>query len=166
MTKFTLNGQPFRFEGDPATPLLWVLRDNAGLKGTKYGCGAGLCGACTVHVNGRARRSCTTTVNAVAGGEVRTIEGLAGEQLHPVQQAWIDEDVAQCGYCQAGQIMTAADWLQRVPEPTDEDIEKYQTNLCRCGTYARVRRAIKSAASLSKSASTTINEWTPGEEKA
>ena len=148
-------------------PLLWVLRDLLQLKGTKYSCGAGLCGACTVHVEGRARRSCTTAVSTVAGREVRTIEGLAKAQLHPVQRAWIEEDVAQCGYCQAGQIMTAADWLQRVPRPTDADIEKYQTNLCRCGTYSRVRRAIKRAAKLSQSDNgTVITVGAVGEEKA
>lgn len=142
MTTFTLNDALFEFEGDPDTPLLWVLRDHANLPGTKFGCGAGLCGACAVHLGGRAVRSCVTPVSAVAGQRVRTIEGLGAGGLHPVQQAWLEEDVAQCGYCQAGQIMVAADWLERVPDPGPEEIEKYQTNLCRCGTYARVRKAI------------------------
>ena len=146
MVKFTLNGTPFEHRGDDSEPLLWVLRDSAGLSGTKYGCGAGLCGACTVHIDGRALRSCVTPVANVAGLEVTTIEGLAGEELHPVQQAWIDEDVSQCGYCQAGQIMAAADLLARIPRPTDEQIESQQTNLCRCGTYARIRKAIHRAA--------------------
>ena len=146
MVKFTLNGAPFEHIGDDSEPLLWVLRDSAGLSGTKYGCGAGLCGACTVHIDGRALRSCVTPVANVAGLEVTTIEGLAGEELHPVQQAWIDEDVSQCGYCQAGQIMAAADLLARIPRPTDEQIESQQTNLCRCGTYARIRKAIHRAA--------------------
>ena len=152
MTGFTLNGKPFRFDGDPETPLLWVLRDAAGLKGTKYGCGAGLCGACTLHVEGRARRACMLRVGRLEGLAVRTIEGLSAAGLHPVQQAWLEEDVAQCGYCQAGQIMTAVEWLQRVPEPTDDDIERYQTNLCRCGTYSRVRKAIRRAAALQRDA--------------
>ena len=146
MVKFTINGVPFEHSGDRNEPLLWVLRDKAGLSGTKYGCGAGLCGACTVHIDGRAWRSCITPVAEVAGRDVTTIEGLAGAELHPVQQAWIDEDVAQCGYCQAGQIMAAADLLARIPHPTDQQIESQQTNLCRCGTYARIRKAIHRAA--------------------
>jgi isoquinoline 1-oxidoreductase alpha subunit len=152
MLEFTLNGKPYRHAGNPREPLLWVLRDAAQLTGTKFGCGAGLCGACIVHVNGRARRACVTPVSAVERRRVTTIEGLgegldAGE-LHPVQQAWIEEDVAQCGYCQAGQIMAAADLLQRIPRPTDADIEREQTNICRCGTYARIRKAIHRAADL------------------
>lgn len=150
MIEFQLNGKRYQHRGDGNEPLLWVLRDSAGLTGTKFGCGVGLCGACTVHVAGRARRSCTTPVGNVAGLEVTTIEGLAGEQLHPVQQAWIDEDVAQCGYCQAGQVMAAADLITRLPQPTDDDIEQNQTNLCRCGTYARVRKAIHRAAEMSQ----------------
>ena len=156
MTVFTLNGRQFRFEGDPNTPLLWVLRDSAGLSGTKFGCGAGICGACTVHVDGRSRRACTTAVGAVEDKAVRTIEGLAKGGLHPVQQAWIEEDVPQCGYCQAGQIMQAADWLQRTPNPTDEDIEQQQTNLCRCGTYARIRKAIHRAAEIQRQGAVAI----------
>ena len=148
MVTFTLNGKPYRHEGDAAEPLLWVLRDAAGLTGTKFGCCAGLCGACTVHVDGRSRRSCVTAVAAVAGLRVTTIEGLAEHGLHPVQQAWIEEDVPQCGYCQVGQIMAAADWLERIPSPSDDDIEREQTNLCRCGTYVRIRKAIYRAAEI------------------
>jgi isoquinoline 1-oxidoreductase alpha subunit len=146
MVKFWINGVAFEHSGDSAEPLLWVLRDSAGLPGTKFGCGAGLCGACTVHIEGRARRSCITPVSKVDGLQVTTIEGLAGTDLHPLQQAWIEEDVAQCGYCQAGQIMAAADLLARIPNPSDEQIEAQQTNLCRCGTYSRIRKAIHRAA--------------------
>ncbi len=148
MVKFTLNGKPFSYDGEADTPLLWVLRDQAGLSGTKFGCGAGLCGACTVHIGGRAQRSCITPVSSVNGSEVTTIEGLAGDSLHPVQQAWIEEDVPQCGYCQPGQIMAAVDLLERFPRPSDADIERHQTNLCRCGTYARIRKAIHRAAEI------------------
>jgi isoquinoline 1-oxidoreductase alpha subunit len=161
MISFTLNGKDYRHEGDSDMPLLWVLRDSAGLTGTKYGCGAGLCGACTVHINGRAQRACITPVSAVMGKQVTTIEGLAGASLHPVQQAWIEEDVAQCGYCQTGQIMTAADLLSRIPRPSDADIERYQTNLCRCGTYARIRKAIHRAAEIKQAGAVHIFE--PGQ---
>lgn len=163
MVVFTLNGRQFRFEGDPNTPLLWVLRDEAGLPGTKFGCGAGICGACTVHVDGRARRACVTAVDAVDGKTVRTIEGLGENGLHPVQQAWIEEDVPQCGYCQTGKIMQAADWLQRTPNPTDEDIERHQTNLCRCGTYARIRKAIHRAAEIQRQGAVAIVEPIAGD---
>ena len=146
MVKFWINGVSFEHSGDGNEPLLWVLRDSAGLTGTKFGCGAGLCGSCTVHIDGRARRSCMVPVSTVDGLQITTIEGLAGAQLHPLQQAWIEEDVAQCGYCQAGQIMAAADLLARIPNPSDEQIEQQQTNLCRCGTYARIRKAIHRAA--------------------
>jgi len=148
MVRFTLNGQAFDYSGDADTPLLWVLRDTAGMPGTKYGCGEGYCGACTVHIDGGAVRSCIVPISAVAGSKVTTIEGLAGRSLHPVQQAWIEEDVAQCGYCQTGQIMAAADLLERFPQPTDAEIDRYQTNLCRCGTYARIRKAIHRAAEI------------------
>ena len=143
--QFELNDREVAFEGDPDMPLLWYLRDHARLTGTKYGCGLGLCGACTVHVDGIALRSCTATVAAVAGRRVTTIEALGGTTLHAVQRAWIEEDVAQCGYCQAGQIMAAVDLLQRTPQPTDAQIAEL-TNLCRCGTYPRIRRAIRRAA--------------------
>mgnify|MGYP001820583830 FL=1 len=157
MPSFGLNGANIEFKDEGDTPLLWFLRDSAGLAGTKFGCGVGLCGACTVLIDGRAARACVTAISAVQGRQVTTIEGLArGEQLHPVQQAWIDEDVPQCGYCQAGQIMAAVDLLQRIPSPTDEEIEREQTNLCRCGTYARIRKAIHRAASGGN-----VSTWSP-----
>ena len=144
----TLNGKPVGFAGDPSMPLLWYLRDHAQLTGTKFGCGIGYCGACTVHVDGAARRACVTPLSAVAGHAVTTIEGLApAGALHPVQQAWLEEDVPQCGYCQAGQIMAAVDLLRSKPQPTDADIAVL-TNLCRCGTYPRIRKAIRRAAVL------------------
>ncbi len=143
--RFTLNGEARSFEGDVVMPLLWYLRDHAQLTGTKYGCGAGLCGACTVLVDGEASRACVMPMRTLEGRGVTTIEGLGRNGLHPVQKAWIEEDVAQCGYCQAGQIMAAVDLLARVPEPKREDIESI-TNLCRCGTYVRIRRAIERAA--------------------
>jgi isoquinoline 1-oxidoreductase alpha subunit len=152
MISFVLNSKPASFGGNPDTPLLWVLRDHLELTGTKYGCGVGQCGSCTVHVDGRARRACVVPVAAVAGLEVVTIEGLAagdGEKLHPVQQAWIELDVSQCGYCQPGQIMSAADLLSRNPDPSDADIDREITNICRCGTYVRLRQAIHRAAELS-----------------
>ena len=143
---FTLNERPTRFGGDPTMPLLWYLRDHARLTGTKFGCGIGYCGACTVHLDGVAVRSCVVPMSGVAGRRVTTIEGLAaGGRLHALQQAWIDEDVPQCGYCQAGQIMAAADLLRRKPAPSDADIATL-TNLCRCGTYPRIRKAIHRAA--------------------
>lgn len=150
MISFTVNSETVSFEGDRETPLLWVLRDYFRLTGTKFGCGMGQCGACTVHVGGRARKSCMMSVGSVAGRSVTTIEGLAaGEQtLHPVQQAWLEFDVPQCGYCQAGQIMAAVDFLERFPAPTDEDIDSNIDNLCRCGTYVRIRKAIHRAAEL------------------
>ena len=141
-----INGQRYDYEGDPEQPLLWVLRDEIGLTGTKYGCGIGQCGACTVHVDGVARRSCATPIRKVEGRSVLTIEGLSTDGDHPVQRAWIEEDVSQCGYCQPGQIMAAVYLLQRVPSPTDEQIDEMHTSLCRCGTYYRVRRAIHLAA--------------------
>jgi isoquinoline 1-oxidoreductase subunit alpha len=146
--EFTINGRRATFGGDESMPLLWYLRDHAQLTGTKFGCGIGACGACTVHVNGTAMRSCITPVATVAGKSVTTIEGLAqGEKLHPVQRAWIEEDVPQCGYCQAGQIMAAVDLLKRTPDPSAADVNSI-TNLCRCGTYVRIRKAIRRAATL------------------
>lgn len=129
-------------------PLLWYIRENLGLKGTKFGCGIGQCGACTVHMNDQAVRSCSITVAQVSGTDITTIEGLAKseEQLHPVQEAWMQVDVPQCGYCQTGQIMAASAMLKRIPNPTDEDIDNQMTNICRCGTYVRIRQAIKIAA--------------------
>jgi isoquinoline 1-oxidoreductase alpha subunit len=151
MISFALNSKPAHFDGDPNTPLLWVLRDHLHSTGTKYGCGIGECGSCTVHVDGHAQRACVVPVASVTGKSVTTIEGLAGgdgEQLHPLQQAWIDLDVSQCGYCQPGQIMAAADLLARNPRPTDADIDQAITNICRCGTYVRLRQAIHRAAEL------------------
>lgn len=150
MIEFHVNNKPVRFEGEEDTPLLWVLRDQLKLKGTKFGCGIGSCGACTVHIDGRARKTCTTKVSSVAGKKVTTIEGLASPdgQLHPVQQAWIEEDVPQCGYCQGGQIMAAVDLLQQIPDPDDADIAREMRNICRCGTYIRIRKAIHRASAL------------------
>lgn len=145
--QLTINGKPYFHEGDATMPLLWYLRDVLRLTGTKYGCGIGACGACTVLINGKAARACLTTMQAVAGQAITTIEGLEGEQLHPVQQAWIEHDVAQCGYCQAGQIMAAVDLLSRKREPSEKDIASIG-NLCRCGTYPRIRSAIQRAATL------------------
>jgi isoquinoline 1-oxidoreductase alpha subunit len=144
---FTVNGKREQVEVTPDTPLLWVLRDTLGLTGTKYGCGKSLCGACTVHVEGEAIRSCVTPIESVAGKRVTTIEGLAADRSHPLQKAWIAEDVVQCGYCQSGQIMNAAALLQRTPHPTDDDINNALSGiLCRCGTYQRIRKAIHRAA--------------------
>ena len=154
MISFRVNDQAVEFNEAPDTPLLWVLRDHLQLTGAKFGCGIGQCGACTVHVDGRARRSCVLPVSGLEGKSIVTIEGLtAGEdQLHPVQQAWLEEDVPQCGYCQSGQIMASVDFLQRHPEPSDEDINTNLTNICRCGTYVRIRKAIHRAARLSAEA--------------
>ena len=147
MTKLILNGKETEIRTDADTPLLWALRDELGLTGTKYGCGIGACGACTVHVDGRPARSCRTPVAAVAGKTVTTIEGLGENGLHPVQQAWIDENVPQCGYCQSGQLMSAAALLATNPKPSDKDIDVAMAgNLCRCGTYPRIRKAIHVAA--------------------
>ncbi|MGQ0384794.1 MAG: (2Fe-2S)-binding protein [Gammaproteobacteria bacterium] len=143
--RFTVNGTDREFGGDGAMPLLWYLRDHAHLTGTKYGCGAGICGACTVLVDGQPARACLLPVASVTGRAIRTIEGLGEGGLHAVQKAWIEEDVAQCGYCQAGQIMAAVALLERKPDPTPEDIDSI-TNLCRCGTYVRIRKAIARAA--------------------
>lgn len=144
---FTINGKAASFDGDGDMPLLWYLREGAGLKGTKFGCGIGQCGACTVHVDGEAARSCSLPMGALSGSDVTTIEGLAdGDNLHPVQEAWIEEDVAQCGYCQAGQIMATTAFLKHTPNPTDDDINDGIDNLCRCGSYYRIRKAIKLAA--------------------
>jgi aerobic-type carbon monoxide dehydrogenase small subunit (CoxS/CutS family) len=142
-----VNGSRRRVTVTAGTPLLWVLRDALGLTGAKYGCGAGLCGACTVHLDGQATRSCTVPVEQAVGKSLVTIEGLSADGNHPVQRAWMDEDVPQCGYCQAGQIMSAAALLARTPQPTDADIDSAMSgNLCRCGTYLRIRAAIHRAA--------------------
>lgn len=144
---FTLNGQPQSLDVEPDTPLLWVIRENLGLTGTKFGCGIAACGACTVHVEGVATRSCTLPVSDVAGAHITTIEGLAKDgALSAVQQAWIAEQVPQCGYCQSGMIMAVSALLAKTPQPTDEDIDGAITNICRCGTFVRVRRAIHAVA--------------------
>jgi isoquinoline 1-oxidoreductase subunit alpha len=149
MIKLTINGQSHDVDVAEDTPLLWVLRDTLGLTGTKYGCGMALCGACTVHIDGAATRSCVTPVGSVAGKAVTTIEGLSTDRGHPVQKAWIELDVPQCGYCQSGQIMSAAALLKTTPKPTDADIDTAMAgNICRCGTYVRIRKAIHRAAEL------------------
>ncbi len=152
MVSFTVNGKPQQVDAEPDLPLLWAIRERLGLTGTKFGCGMAQCGACTVHVDGKAVRSCVTPVSAVAGRKVTTIEGLApAGGLHPVQQAWVDVDVPQCGFCQPGQIMSAAALLATKPSPTDADINTAMSgNICRCGTYQRIRAAIHRAAQLQK----------------
>lgn len=147
MARLTINGETRNIEVDPETPLLWVLREQAGLTGTKFGCGIAQCGACTVHIDGVAMRSCALPVSAVESGQqIVTIEGLSEDGSHPVQQAWLALDVPQCGYCQAGMIMAAAALISSTPSPSDDDISAEITNICRCGTYNRVRAAIKLAA--------------------
>jgi aerobic-type carbon monoxide dehydrogenase small subunit (CoxS/CutS family) len=143
-----VNGSAYNTDVEPDTPLLWVLRDSLKLTGTKYGCGIAQCGACTVLIEGRATRSCSMPVSLVAGKPITTIEGLSADGTHPVQLAWIEFDVPQCGYCQSGQIMAAVDLLRRKPKPTDADINSEMTNICRCGTYPRIRAAIHRAAEL------------------
>jgi isoquinoline 1-oxidoreductase subunit alpha len=150
MIVLTVNGQRHELDIEPETPLLWALRDEIGLTGTKYGCGIAQCGACTVHVDGQAMRSCSVAVSDVANAEITTIEGLSADGSHPVQKAWLAEDVPQCGYCQSGQIMAAAAFLKDTPNPTDADIDDGITNICRCGTYPRIRAAIHRAAALMK----------------
>src|SRR5882724_1067623 len=146
---FTLNGKPQSVDVSPDMPLLWVLRDTLNMTGTKFGCGMALCGACTVHINGEATRSCITAISSVAGKKVTTIEGLSVDGSHPVQKAWMEEDVPQCGYCQSGQIMSAVALLSKKPNPTDTDIDDAMSgNICRCGTYQRIRKAIHRAASM------------------
>jgi isoquinoline 1-oxidoreductase alpha subunit len=147
MPRLTINGDAEQVDVDPDTPLLWVLRDTLGLTGTRYGCGIAQCGACTVHVNGLAARSCSVPVGAIDGSSITTIEGLSPNgDLHPVQRAWIAHDVPQCGYCQSGMIMAVAALLKEKPRPSDADIDAAITNICRCGTYARIRAAIHTAA--------------------
>jgi len=146
MITLKVNGQTRQIDADPDMPLLWALRDLIGLTGTKYGCGIAQCGSCTVHVNGQAQRSCQIPVGTVGNAEITTIEGLAPERSHPVQRAWIAEEVPQCGYCQSGMIMAVAALLEEKPKPTDGEIDQALTNICRCGTYQRVRKAIHRAA--------------------
>lgn len=151
MVTLTINGRTHEVDADPSTPLLWVLRDHLGLTGTKFGCGIAQCGACTVHVDGAARRTCRLPLRAVAGSEITTIEGLSEHGLTPLQEAWLDLDVVQCGYCQSGQIMSASALLAENSSPTDEDIDAAMSgNICRCGAYSRIRAAIKQAANASQ----------------
>jgi isoquinoline 1-oxidoreductase alpha subunit len=150
MLELKVNGKAYRYEGDPAVPLLWVIRDDLQLSGTKFGCGAGLCGACTVHLDGVAIRSCMIPASAAVGKAVTTIEGLSDKGEHSLQQAWVKEDVPQCGYCQSGQLMSAAALLSSNPHPNDAEINAAMNgNICRCGTYQRIRKAIHTAASAS-----------------
>ncbi len=149
MAKYSLkiNGKTQQVDVDPSTPMLWVLRDHLNMPGTKFGCGMAMCGACTVHLDGNAIRSCSLPVSAVGKGAITTIEGLSADASHPVQKAWLEHDVAQCGYCQSGQIMSASALLKSNPNPTDEEIDAYMSgNICRCGTYLRIKEAIKAAA--------------------
>jgi isoquinoline 1-oxidoreductase subunit alpha len=150
MITLTINGTQHTIDLEPDTPLLWALRDAVGLTGTKFGCGIAQCGACTVHINGRAMRSCSVPIGTLTGASITTIEGLSSDGKHPVQQAWLAEDVPQCGYCQSGQIMATAAFLEQNPNPTDAEIDANITNICRCGTYERLRRAIHRAADLLK----------------
>lgn len=152
MNELWVNGERRALDVDAATPLLWVLRDHLNLTGTKYGCGMAICGACTVHVDGVPTRSCVTPLAAVAGKRITTIEGLSADASHPVQRAWIEHDVPQCGYCQSGQIMAAAALIADNPAPTDADIDAAMTNICRCGTYLRIRSGIHRAAELAREA--------------
>lgn len=145
-----VNGETREVDVEPDTPLLWVIRDSVGLTGTKFGCGIQQCGACTVHVNGQSTRSCGVPLESVEGAEITTIEGISENASSPVQQAWIEADVPQCGYCQSGMVMAATALLEQNPDPTDEDIDSAMTNICRCGTYTRIRSAIKAAAQANK----------------
>ena len=153
MTKLKINGKNRRVDVEDDTPLLWAIRDTVGLTGTKYGCGIQQCGACTVLIGKRPVRSCGITVGEVAGKEITTIEGLSEDSKHPVQMAWVEEQVPQCGYCQSGQIMAASSLLERNPNPTDQEIDRAMLNLCRCGTYPRIRKAIHRASDLLKEVS-------------
>ena len=148
MVAITVNGTRHQLDIEPQTPLLWVLRDEIGLTGTKFGCGIAQCGACTVHVNGEAVRSCSLPIGSLDNAEITTIEALSADSSHPVQQAWLAEDVPQCGYCQSGQIMAAAAFLKQNPKPSDADIDAGLSNICRCGTYERIRKAVHRAAAL------------------
>jgi isoquinoline 1-oxidoreductase alpha subunit len=150
LVSFSVNQKPAQFDGPPDVPLLWVVRENLGLTGSKFGCGIGACGACTVHIDGRPARSCIVPIAALQGRQVTTIEGLAPDADHPVQRAWRELDVPQCGYCQSGMIMAAAHLLGERPAPSDHDIDRAMANLCRCATYVRIRKAIHLAATMAK----------------
>jgi isoquinoline 1-oxidoreductase subunit alpha len=162
VTKFTVNNQPVQYQMDPETPLLWALRDASNLTGTKYGCGSGDCGACTVDIDGKAVRSCQIAIGRIEGSYVTTIEALSRDRSHPVQQAWAAESVPQCGYCQSGMIMATAILLKGNPNPTDADIDAAITNICRCGTYPRIRRAIHRAAAALAGRETIVAAPPPG----
>jgi isoquinoline 1-oxidoreductase subunit alpha len=164
--QFIVNGKPQSVDVPPNMPLLWVLRDTLGMTGTKFGCGMALCGACTVHIDGDATRSCITPISSVAGKKITTIEGLSPDRSHPVQRAWIEVDVPQCGYCQSGQIMSAASLLAKTPRPSDAEIDDaMKGNICRCGTYQRIRQAVHRAAEL-HNAATPIPSSPEGAEDA
>ena len=153
MAKLNINGKVREVQADPGTPLLWVIREQVGLTGTKYGCGVAQCGACSVHINGEVRRSCSIPLSAIKPGDrIVTIEGLSATASHPVQKAWAELDVPQCGYCQSGQIMAAAALLKKNPDPSDADIDVAMTNICRCGTYQRIRAGVHRAAAMVKKA--------------
>lgn len=158
MITITVNGTQHQIDLEPDTPLLWALRDVIGLTGTKFGCGIAQCGACTVHINGEAMRSCSVPIARLDGASITTIEGLSPDGKHPVQQAWLAEDVPQCGYCQSGQIMAAAALLGKKPQPTDKDIDEAMTNICRCGTYQRIREAVHLAADAGTTGRRTSGE--------
>ena len=162
MTKFTVNGQAIQYRIDPDTPLLWALRDASNLTGTKYGCGSGVCGACTVNIDGRAIRSCMVPIRQLEGSFVTTIEGLSRDRSHPVQQAWVAESVPQCGYCQSGMIMAAAALIDRNPAPSEADIDRAITNICRCGTYPRIREAVRRASRVKAGRETIAAAPPPG----
>jgi isoquinoline 1-oxidoreductase alpha subunit len=157
MIQLNINGKTHQVDVEPDTPLLWVIREQVGLTGTKYGCGVAACGACTVHLDGEPVRSCSLPVSAVSGRRVITIEGLSSNSSHPVQKAWVELDVPQCGYCQSGQIMAAAALLAKKPKPTDKDIDEAMTNICRCGTYQRIRAAVHLAAGSGKRGGSIIH---------
>jgi isoquinoline 1-oxidoreductase alpha subunit len=166
MSKFTVNGQAVHYRIDPQTPLLWALRDASNLTGTKYGCGTGVCGACTVNIDGKAVRSCRVPIGQLEGSFVTTIEALARDRGHPVQQAWVAESVPQCGYCQSGMIMAAAALLDSNENPSDADIDAAMTNICRCGTYPRIREAVRRAARVKSGRETLAAAPPPGVDPA
>jgi isoquinoline 1-oxidoreductase alpha subunit len=166
MLSLNVNGTTHRVDVEPEMPLLWVIREQLGLTGTKFGCGIAQCGACTVHVNGNPTRSCSYPVSSAVNQKITTIEGLSSDASHPVQKAWRDLDVPQCGYCQSGQVLAAAALLQRIPKPTDTDIDEAMTNICRCGSYQRIRAAIHQAAETGKGIGSVIHYAGPGADAA
>ncbi|MEY2657259.1 MAG: Isoquinoline 1-oxidoreductase subunit alpha [Pseudomonadota bacterium] len=166
MLSLNVNGTTHRVDVEPEMPLLWVIREQLGLTGTKFGCGIAQCGACTVHVNGNPTRSCSYPVSSAVNQKITTIEGLSSDASHPVQKAWRDLDVPQCGYCQSGQVLAAAALLQRIPKPTDKDIDEAMTNICRCGSYQRIRAAIHQAAETGKGIGSVIHYAGPGADAA